>query len=81
MRYSAMIGALVSAAAVALGAAMPPLAASNGLGPALAPTLRQKRGKGENNRRGKGERARPKKRRNMLLVSKRVRRKHRRRAA
>lgn len=41
---------------------------------------RQRRGKGQNNRRGKGARSRPKARSNRLIVSKRVRRKHRRAA-
>lgn len=42
---------------------------------------RQRHGKGQNNRRGKGARSSPKARPNRLTVSKRVRRKHRRRAA
>lgn len=41
---------------------------------------RQRRGKGQNNRRGKGLRNPPKARSNRLIVSKRVRRKHRRAA-
>jgi hypothetical protein len=39
---------------------------------------RRKRGKGQNNRRGKGKRSPPKSRPNMNHISKRVRRKHRR---
>lgn len=39
---------------------------------------RTTRGKGQNTRRGKGKQAKPKRRPNMRLVSKRVRRKHRR---
>lgn len=42
---------------------------------------RERRGKGQRNRRGRGAVARPKKRPNRLTISKRVRRKHRRRAA
>lgn len=42
--------------------------------------VRQRRGKGHNNRRGKGEQSKPAKRSNRLHVSKRVRRKHRRAA-
>lgn len=38
----------------------------------------QRRGKGQNNRRGKGKRSPPKSRPNRLTMSKRVRRKHRR---
>lgn len=39
-----------------------------------------RRGKGQNNKRGKGLRSKPKKRPNRLIISKRVRRKHRRAA-
>jgi hypothetical protein len=39
-----------------------------------------KRGKGQNNRRGKGKRSPPRSRPNRLTISKRVRRKHRRAA-
>jgi hypothetical protein len=41
---------------------------------------KQKRGKGQNNRRGKGKRSPPKGRPNRLTISKRVRRKHRKAA-
>lgn len=41
---------------------------------------KDKRGKGQNNRRGKGKRSPPKQRPNRLTISKRVRRKHRRAA-
>lgn len=40
----------------------------------------QRRGKGQNNRRGKGLKSKAKKRPNRLTISKRVRRKHRRAA-
>jgi hypothetical protein len=55
-----------------------------GPGPAFAvePDFfpKQKRGKGQNNRRGKGKRSPPKSRPNRLTISRRVRRKHRRSA-
>jgi hypothetical protein len=41
---------------------------------------REKRGKGQRNRRGKGKVSRPKSKPNRLHISKRVRRKHRRAA-
>jgi hypothetical protein len=68
---------IVALAATAL--ALPVEAPAHGEMPSgMAPTRFQKRGKGQNNRRGKGKRSPPKSRPNMLTISKRVRRKHRR---
>lgn len=57
----------------------PPPALSDPFG-GVAPDYHPKRGKGQNNRRGKGKHSPPKRRPNRLLISKRVRRKHRRAA-
>jgi hypothetical protein len=74
-------GFLCGMAALALGSASiaPPHGeAPGGLSP--SPARKQKRGKGHNNRRGKGAISRAKRRPNRLTISKRVRRKHRRAA-
>jgi hypothetical protein len=69
MRFHSMIEGLAIAAA------------SIGAGDVASdPHDRERRGKGKNNRRGKGLQAKPRKRRNMVTVSKRVRLKHRRAA-
>jgi hypothetical protein len=72
-------GLLFAAAALSFGAgaAAPPI---GDFGHESAPTRKQRRGKGQNNRRGKGLTAKAKKRPNRLTISKRVRRKHRRAA-
>jgi hypothetical protein len=77
--------ALVMAAAASLALASAPsnfAAPPSGEGPEWVPGLRYRskprRGKGQNNRRGNGLCAKPKKRPNRLTISKRVRRKHRR---
>lgn len=64
----------------AMGAAMPLAMPSSDYGVLddLMPTRRQKRGKGQGNRRGKGIRSKHRSRPNMNHISKRVRRKHRR---
>jgi hypothetical protein len=77
-------GLLFAAAALSFGAhaAVPPI---GDYGAEDRPGLKQRprkqrRGKGQNNRRGKGLTAKAKKRPNRLTISKRVRRKHRRAA-
>lgn len=74
--------ALMSAASMIAGAATIPAQAQNEimkLGSELQKHRRHK-GKGQNNRRGKGKVSRPAKRRNLVTHGKRVRRKHRRAA-
>jgi hypothetical protein len=74
-------GLMLAAAMLSFGAgaAVPPIGDyGDGLG--LTPSRKQRRGKGQNNRRGKGLRSKPKIRPNRLTISKRVRRKHRRAA-
>jgi hypothetical protein len=80
MRFNAFLG--VALAAVAASAATMPITESqqNDLGMGIRPAKRGKRGKGQNNRRGKGAVARAKKRSNRITIGKRVRRKHRRAA-
>jgi hypothetical protein len=70
----AMAAAIIGAAAASPNIINAPDSAF----PALQPVRRTSRGKGQNNRRGKGFQDRPKRRPNMLRVSKRIRRKHRR---
>lgn len=71
--------AVVAAMAVT---AMGPSIALRGVGNERAPDrfIRNRIGKGRNNRRGKGKHNSPKSRPNRLIISKRVRRKHRRAA-
>ena len=70
----AAIGAMMAASSAAVQQAGP-----TGLMPELDFFPKPKRrGKGQNNRRGKGKRSPPKSRPNRLTISKRVRRKHRR---
>lgn len=86
MRFGSRMGLIagLAVAASAMFAAGPGLAqgGSAGVDPltGLNPFSDRRRGKGQNNRRGKGLRAKPKKRSNRLTISKRVRRKHRRAA-
>lgn len=69
--------AVCSVAVSAMTATMPPMAQPGpGMGGDFTPS--RKRGKGRNIRRGTGAQARPKKRSNRRIISKRVRRKHRR---
>lgn len=81
MRMIAAIAAMAAASAATAAS----MTVANEVNPLRVPDLdffpREKRGKGQNNRRGKGKSNPPKKRSNRLLISKRVRRKHRRRAA
>ena len=76
MRLSAMLMGL-AAAAMSL-----PLAAPNIGVEGVSPAIRSKvkRGKGHDNRRGKGKVDKAKRRSNRLHISRRVRRKHRRAA-
>jgi hypothetical protein len=73
-------GLMLAAAALAFGAGpvAPPIGGYGEL--SAAPAKKRRRGKGQNNCRGKGLRAKAKKRPNRLTISKRVRRKHRRAA-
>lgn len=76
----ALGAALMGLAAAGIGsAAAAANVATRGLGEAIGP-LRQRRGKGQNNRRGRGAVAKPRKRPNMRTVSKRARSKHRKAA-
>jgi hypothetical protein len=69
------------AALSASAALTAPISVVGAVGSGLfVPEERQRRGKGQNNRRGKGARSQPKAKPNRLHVSKRVRRKHRRAA-
>lgn len=81
MRFAhqvALLGAMIA------GAAAPMTINAADAGPSLDPVrpdfYRQRKGKGQNNRRGKGKASPPKSRPNRLHMSKRVRRKHRRAA-
>jgi hypothetical protein len=65
----------LASVALALPIQAPPSIFTDGL-----TSTRHRRGKGQDNRRGKGLKAKPKKRPNRLTISKRVRRKHRRAA-
>lgn len=82
MRMGRPFAAMIGLASAAFAAAGVPLAAAShavdGLGEGLR-VRRQKRGKGLNNKRGKGAERRhgAKLRSNRLITSKRVRRKHR----
>lgn len=81
MRFSRLsLGIALAAMAFAAPAGAP--VETGGFDPlGLRPARgKDRRGKGQNNRRGKGLRAKPKKRPNRLTISKRVRRKHRRAA-
>jgi hypothetical protein len=72
---------MISLLAIAAGLATAPMAMhdANAL-PESGGFLRERRGKGRNNKRGKGLQARPRKHSNRVTISKRVRRKHRRAA-
>jgi hypothetical protein len=67
-------GAAAMSMGVAGTATVPPIGGDD-LSVRQRPT---RRGKGQNNRRGKGVRAKQRKRPNRLTISKRIRRKHRR---
>jgi hypothetical protein len=84
MRFGFSIGAMlgaVSAAAVGLSAPLQQASRElDRLGESMRPLARPHRGKGKNNRRGRGKVTKPRKRPNRLVISKRVRRRHRRAA-
>lgn len=71
MGVAALASAALSVVTIGAESAAPGLDPGLGIG-------RQRRGKGQNNLRGRGAQAKPKKRSNRLIISKRVRRKHRR---
>jgi hypothetical protein len=76
------MGLLLGLGAVAMGLSAPATVATSDPfgGVATDHFPKPKRGKGQNNKRGKGKRSPPKSRPNRLTISKRVRRKHRRAA-
>jgi hypothetical protein len=80
MRLGSNIAVLAGLASMAFSGPVlsPPIGDSPAEG--ITPSRKQKGGKGQNNRRGKGFQAKPKKHSNRLTISKRIRRKHRRAA-
>jgi hypothetical protein len=75
-----LMAVLAAAASVSATSSMAIERQGDPLNPGNLDYLDRRRGKGQNNRRGKGKRSPPKARPNRLTISKRVRRKHRRAA-